>query len=128
VFRGLYLYLLLKKSKEKGNRGFYRGLILTGFLVSVLNFLPIKIKENELQHFISTKSVMRVLVEYKPHALKIRERKVKSLNEFGNVSKIYFKIFFLKWFYVVFAGGIFALQIQSILFAENKKDLPQLSG
>ena len=124
---GAYLFLLLKKLKEKGNRGFYRGLILTGVLVSILNFLPIKIKENELQNFISTKGVMRVLVEYKPHALKIGERKVKSLNEFGNVSKIYFKIFFLKWFFVVFALEIFALQIQSILFTENRKNLPQLT-
>jgi hypothetical protein len=124
---GIYFYLLLKKLKGEGNKLYYRSLILTGLFISILNFLPIKIQENELQNFITTKSVMRTLVEYKPHALRIESRKVKTLNEFANVSKIYFKIFFLKWFFIVFVLGIFALQLQSVLFEGNRKNLPQLT-
>jgi hypothetical protein len=124
---GIYFYLLLKKMKENENKLYYRLLILTGIFISILNFLPIKIQENELQNFISTKSVIRVLIEYKTHALRIESRKVKTLNEFATVSKIYFKIFFLKWFFVVFVLGIFVIQIQSILFPENRNNLPQLT-
>jgi hypothetical protein len=85
---GIYFYLLLKKLKGEGNKLYYRSLILTGLFISILNFLPIKIQENELQNFITTKSVMRTLVEYKPHALRIESRKVKTLNEFARMSYI----------------------------------------
>ena len=119
---GIYFYLLLKKFKEKENKLYYRILIMSGLFISILNFMPIKTQENELQNFISTKGVMRVLIEYKPHALRIESRKVKTLNEFATVSKIYFEIFFLKWFFIVFVLGIFALQIQSILLEGNRKN------
>ena len=110
---GLYSYLLLKKLKQKKGRAYW-GVILTGTLISIFNFLPYSVETKGLDKFISTKSVMRALIEYKPHALRVKTRKVKSLFEFARLSKIYFIIFLMKHFYMVFFSVVLISEIRGI--------------
>lgn len=108
---GIFLYQLLKRLRRESFKGFIL-LVSIGMLISIVNFLPIKVPKNDLNKYISTRGVIRHMLEYKPHIKRIKTRKIMNLFEFGELSKTYFIIFVLKYFYMVF--------ITSLLISELK--------
>jgi len=117
---GIFLYQLIKKLKRRSFKGFL-WVVAAGSLISFVNMLPIKVPETDFNSYISTRGVIRHMIEYKPHEKRVKSRKVHSLFKFCEVAKKYFIIFIMKHFYIVFISALLVSEIRAIHIPFVKK-------
>jgi len=98
----MFLYYIFRILKLL-NRKWYAGVLIIGILLSVLNFLPLRTKEStDMSKYVNQKGILHVVLKGNIYRNIRKGFKVKTLKEFISIAKVYYKDFFLSYFYFIF--------------------------
>ena len=125
----IFLFYLLRILKIINKKLFFTALIL-GTILSIVNLLPISVKSsNAMSKYVNEKGIVETVFKGNIYREIRKNFKVKTITEFVEVAQIYFKIFFLKHFYLVFLIALFLSEIISMRswFREKRLSALELS-